>query len=221
MFVTQLKQALRRIPRARILLSSLRPAATLTLGLYRTLQWPHLRFPVLRYPKRRKAIYLLGLMPPATPPMIYAPSVVGLTQAAGASAFTALGLLVQVQTLYNPDVLSGIITAQSITAGVVVLVGETVTLTVSLGPQPPPPPFRVQAVTAGEYNGTYYVPGDVFDLLAAADYSDSTVNYESAGGDTRYGWMVKVPQTTPLYQWQQTNLAPAFPALDPTRSFIN
>ncbi len=87
----------------------------------------------------------------------------------------------------------------------------------------PPVPntgFRVTAVTAGWYNGIFRTPGDVFDLLHASDYSDSTQNYESGGGETVFGWMLAVAPTTPLFNWLQSNGAPYFPPQDPNRRFI-
>jgi hypothetical protein len=80
--------------------------------------------------------------------------------------------------------------------------------------------FRVTAVTAGWYGGVFRTPGDVFDILYASDYSDSTVNYESGAGETAYGWMLAVAPTTPLFNWLQSNGAPYFPPQDPNRRFI-
>jgi hypothetical protein len=62
------------------------------------------------------------------------------------------------------------------------------------------PGFRVEAVTAGVYDGVYHVPGDVFDILTATDYSDASVNYDASGLTELYGWMTEVPQSTPLLQ---------------------
>lgn len=60
--------------------------------------------------------------------------------------------------------------------------------------------FRVMAVTAGLYGGNYYNPGDVFDIVLASDYSDSTKNYQAGGGEYAAGWMIKVPSGTALFQ---------------------
>lgn len=106
--------------------------------------------------------------------------------------------------------------------------------------------FRVTAVTAGFYQ-RFRTPGDVFDLVSAADYSDSTVNYQdqptllrlksggflllrgggrllyqvqTEGSTSGYGWMLRVPQTTPLFDWLQSNGAPYLPPQDPRRRFI-
>lgn len=88
---------------------------------------------------------------------------------------------------------------------------------------PPPVPtagFRVMAVTAGVYGGRYYNPGDVFDIAFAADYSDSTKNYEGGGGEYAPGWMLKVPPNTALFQAASDDAFPTFPAIDPARRFV-
>ena len=82
-----------------------------------------------------------------------------------------------------------------------------------------PGSLRVQAVTAGYY-GEYRYPGDVFDLKRTGDFSDSTVNYQAAGGEVGYGWMLSVPANTPLYSWIQSNDAPALPVGDPARRTV-
>ena len=84
----------------------------------------------------------------------------------------------------------------------------------------PPPGFRVQAVTAGYYNGVFYNAGDVFDILKAGDFSDSTVNYEMGGGIWAVGWMTQVPLTTPLYNAEIQALYPFYPFVDPNRRFV-
>lgn len=111
---------------------------------------------------------------------------------------------------------------------------------------PPAPGFRVMAVTAGFY-GRFRTPGDVFDIAFAADYSDSTVNYQdqpsylvlqgggflllqgggqltlqapTEGSTSGYGWMMRVAQTTPIFDWLQSNGAPYLPPQDPRRRFI-
>lgn len=114
----------------------------------------------------------------------------------------------------------------------------------------PPPPstgFRVMAVTAGFYD-RFRTPGDVFDIRSANDFSDSSVDYQATysiltllNGNTLvyvnptlgsltmvlnppsvvgYGWMRKVPNTTPLFDWLQSNGAPYLPPQDPLRRFI-
>lgn len=80
--------------------------------------------------------------------------------------------------------------------------------------------MRVTAVTTGEYASVLRVAGDVFDLASPADYSDSTVNYQAGGNETRFGWMLTVPDSTPLYCWI-TDGPPQFPPVDPKRSFID
>lgn len=80
--------------------------------------------------------------------------------------------------------------------------------------------FRVTAVSSGFYGGVFRTQADVFDILYAADYSDSTQNYQSAGGEYAPGWMLQVASTTPLLNWQQSNGAPYFPPQDPARRFV-
>lgn len=82
---------------------------------------------------------------------------------------------------------------------------------------PAPAGFRVMAVTAGIYLNVYYLPGDVFDLLSANDYSDSRVNYQFNANEYAGGWMQKVPALTPLFQTIPNQPIPLFPVLDPNR----
>lgn len=117
-----------------------------------------------------------------------------------------------------------------------------------LGPPPPPPytGFRVQATTAGWYNGRFRTPGDVFDLLTASDFANAAINYQggpylldqsgqplldqngqpmaaqTAGSSNTsgYGWMIQVPQSTPIFDWLQANNSPYLPPQDPLRRFI-
>lgn len=97
-------------------------------------------------------------------------------------------------------------------------------LVTPLIPTPPPPPpntgFRVVAVTAGYYAGVYRTAGDVFDIAQAADYSDSTVDYQINSNNIGYGWMLRVAQNTPLVNWLDSNNAPYLPPQDPLRKFI-
>lgn len=85
---------------------------------------------------------------------------------------------------------------------------------------PASPGFRVQAVTAGYYGGEYYNAGDVFDIVQASDYSDSTQNYQVHGAEYAPGWMLKAAPSTSLYQWSTATPYPAFPATDPARRFV-
>lgn len=108
-----------------------------------------------------------------------------------------------------------------------------------LGGTPPAPLFRVMAVTAGWYAGVFRTPGDVFDLLSNADFSDSTIDYMNVGspfgsftfgsspfgsGNTSntvaFGWMKQVPRNTALFDWLSSNGAPYLPPQDPFRRFI-
>lgn len=70
-----------------------------------------------------------------TPP-VTVPDVVGLSQAQGTSDIEAEGLVVAVETAYSSTVPAGDIISQVPTAGSSVLSGSTVTITVSLGPEP-------------------------------------------------------------------------------------
>jgi hypothetical protein len=85
---------------------------------------------------------------------------------------------------------------------------------------PVAPGFRVMAVTAGMYGGNYYWPGDVFDIVVASDFSDSSVNYEIGGNEYATGWMMKVPSTTPIFQTITSQIYPMFPPVDPKRRFV-
>lgn len=86
---------------------------------------------------------------------------------------------------------------------------------------PPAAGFRVQAVTAGWYNGTFYQPGDVFDLNVASDFSDSTVRYQLADSATiGFGWMLRVAPTTPLFCFYEQNQTIILPVPDPLRRFV-
>lgn len=81
--------------------------------------------------------------------------------------------------------------------------------------------FRVCAVTAGWYHGKFRTPGDVFDIRFAAEYSDSTIDYQpTSSGTIGFGWMLRVAPTTPLFNWLESNNAPYLPPQDPNRRFI-
>lgn len=82
------------------------------------------------------------------------------------------------------------------------------------------PGFRVTAVYAGTYAGTYHQEGDVFDIAQASDYSDSTVNYQYAAGDYVTGWMLQVPQTTPLLTYGSVQSPPLFPVILPQNRMV-
>ena len=103
------------------------------------------------------------------------------------------------------------------------LITQPLAITISVYPPTiytQPPGFRVQAVTAGYYNGVFYNAGDVFDILKAGDFSDSTVNYEMGGGIWAVGWMTQVPLTTPLYNAEIQAFYPFYPFVDPNRRFV-
>ena len=66
------------------------------------------------------------------------PSVVGQTEAAAASTLDRLGLMVQTKTEYNLYVPAGQVIRQSPDSNAELMPGSTVTLTISLGPEPEP-----------------------------------------------------------------------------------
>lgn len=79
--------------------------------------------------------------------------------------------------------------------------------------------MRVQAVSSGWYNGIYYQPNDVFDLLQDSDYSDSTQNAQPHGNEWAPGWMLTVASSTPLYRAGIDSATPAFP-IQPDRRAV-
>lgn len=80
--------------------------------------------------------------------------------------------------------------------------------------------IRVKAVTSGSYGGTYRDVDDVFDIDSAF-YSDSTVSFVPVGNPDYplYGWMLQVPNTTPLYSWALSNGGASSPT-DPKRRLV-
>lgn len=88
------------------------------------------------------------------------------------------------------------------------------------GPPPPPDGFRVTAVTAGWYQNVFRTPGDVFDIKFAAEFSDSTIDYQINSNGIGFGWMAKVAPNTPLVNWLDDNNVPYLPPQDPSRRFI-
>lgn len=121
------------------------------------------------------------------------PNVVGMTisaaQAVLSVAFLTSATIQQV-AVYPP----GTVFLQDLLPGTGVHVNTVVTLTVAIAGDG----FRVQAVTSGFYGGMFRNPGDVFDLLQASDFSDSTLNYEIAGNEVTFGWMLQVAPATSL-----------------------
>lgn len=185
--------------------------------LYRALDQMHLRYSKQVYPRRPDVTLLLAQAAPPTSPTTV-PNVVGDPLAVGVSAISVLGLLAQPITFQNSTTIPfGIIIFQSPMAGLGVPTGSSVALGVSSGSATG---FRVMAVSAGEYGGEYYEPGDVFDLQFSADYSDSTQNYQIGGNDWAPGWMLQVPNSTPLLQQEVVQAYPTFPAVDPARRFV-
>jgi len=67
---------------------------------------------------------------------VQVPNVVGETQAAGTTDLTNAGFLTAVVTAYSSSVAAGTIISQDPIGGTFALPGSTVTITVSLGPQP-------------------------------------------------------------------------------------
>jgi hypothetical protein len=68
--------------------------------------------------------------------LVEVPDVVGETQAAGTAELEADGFVVAVETAYSPTIAAGLIISQDPTGGTFAPSGSTVTITVSLGPQP-------------------------------------------------------------------------------------
>lgn len=87
-------------------------------------------------------------------------------------------------------------------------------------PTSPANGFRCRAVTAGIYAGQYYLPGDVFDIRFASDFSDANQNYQVGGNEWAPGWMLQVPSTTALFQTITSEPYPMFPPVDPNRRFV-
>lgn len=138
------------------------------------------------------------------------PPVIGLLKVAAIAlinaAFLAESVIEKVSALPLGTVID-----QSPAAASGAFANSVVTITVAIKGDG----FRVQAVTAGWYNGTYYNVGDVFDLLQAADFSDASQNYESGGGEYAAGWMI---QSTGAVTLDDGNAF--FPAVDPNRRFV-
>lgn len=66
---------------------------------------------------------------------------------------------------------------------------------------------RVKAVQRGQYAGIFRDVGDIFDIANSSDLSDSTVSQVPVGNPDYplYGWMLIVPNTTPLYSYALSN----------------
>lgn len=83
----------------------------------------------------RLALVYLGSSIVAEAP-VEVPDVVGETQAAGTTTLETALFVVAVETAYSDSVAEGLIISQSPTAGSFANSGSTVTITVSLGPEP-------------------------------------------------------------------------------------
>lgn len=103
---------------------------------------------------------------------------------------------------------TGYIIAQFPIGGSIVPFSTQVALLVSTGPVAG---FRVMAVNAGFYGGSYYRPGDVFDLLKASDFSDSTIDYGTDPVTNQFGWMRWTDPSTPLFQAETNDTSPFYP----------
>lgn len=68
------------------------------------------------------------------------PSVVGMGKAEAVALLTAAGLQVVETQAYSPDVPAGVVKAQDPAGSTGVFAQDTVSIVVSLGPEPPPPP---------------------------------------------------------------------------------
>lgn len=71
------------------------------------------------------------------------PDVEGETQAAGTATLEGSGFVVVVETAYSPTVPVGEIISQEPAGGEFASAGSTITITVSLGPEPAPPPSTI------------------------------------------------------------------------------
>jgi hypothetical protein len=172
------------------------------------------RFPVLRHPRLRR----FGWLPQSIAVPIAVPNLIGSARAVALVALAAVRLSAgSIGTAFSTLYPVGTVISQNPPAGRLAGVGAPVSFVLSLGANTG---FRVIAITAGEYNGKYYVPGDVFDLLQASDFSDSSVNYGPDSADIQLGWMSQVSSATPLYQWQTQTDSPYFPPQDPARRFV-
>jgi hypothetical protein len=219
MQVIEQVEYVRRIPRQRILLAYLTKTLP-SIGLYKQLAHPYLLYstPYCRKPKS----YLYLLAQAVAPVSVIVPNVIGEDLADAVFQLNALGFTSHPVT-YSTSLLfpPNTVMAQNPPGLTVALFNTPVALVVSTGPGPGPVAgFRVMAVTAGEYNGEYYAPGDVFDLLEATDFSDSTVNYGPESGTIQLGWMIPVSANTPLYQAEGDQPSPTYPAVDPARRFV-
>src|SRR5581483_1865605 len=139
------------------------------------------------------------------------PNVVGLDITTAQTTLIAAFLSTTAPATQVSSVLSGTVLAQSIAAGTGEVANTVVSLTIAIAGDG----FRVQAVTAGYYNGQYYEPGEVFDLLQATDFSDSSVNYQVNANEYAPGWMQAV--STPV---SLDTGAATFPAVDPARRTV-
>ena len=81
--------------------------------------------------------------------LVEVPDVVGQSQASGTTELETALFVVSVATAYSPTIAAGLIISQAPTAGSFAAEGSTVTITVSLGPEP----------VADEPVGGHYWPG--------------------------------------------------------------
>ncbi len=82
------------------------------------------------------------------PAPVMIPNVVGLTRDAALAALAAAGLQVAESQAYHPDIPAGIVKLQDPAAGVEAHRLDTVSIVVSLGPEPPPPTTTVVIPTS-------------------------------------------------------------------------
>lgn len=72
---------------------------------------------------------------------------------------------------------------------------------------------RVKAVQRGQYAGIFRDVGDVFDIANSTDLSDSTVSQVPPGNPDYplFGWMLVVPNATPIYSFALANQGSSTP----------
>lgn len=121
------------------------------------------------------------------------PSVVGMARADAVALLTGAGLTVVETQAYSPDVPAGVVKAQDPPASADAFKADTVTIVVSLGPEPPPPPVApTRVVIPTSVVGMTKFPA--LDLLA------------SKGFDARYD------RHTCTVDWAQCVVAYTVPA---------
>ncbi len=155
---------------------------------------------------------LVSLVVSSGPPPVVVPGVVGLTQAAAASALTGAGLTTgAVSTANSATVAAGSVIAQSPAAGASAAPGSAVALLVSSGPAPVLVPNVVgstQAAAAAAISAAALTPGTVTTVTSLSVAAGSVVSQTpSAGTSVAPGSAVALvvslgpPSSTPPSPW--------------------